>query len=179
MDDEEIVNAAVAHAIGEELRRARESAGWTRADLVARMPSDIHVQTLATYERGVRQCTVGRLVEICKTMGASAPDLLRWAVQRAEIDLPTIGLEVDLDAMLRSKEPELLPLRRWARGRLNDDPDSGIAHLEWPVVQEMARLFDIPRAELVGYLIMFTPQPATRWPGPGRHGTQARGSGTR
>lgn len=172
MDDQD---AAVARAIGEEIRRARESVGWTRAELVARMPSDIHPQTLATYERGIRQCTVGRLVEICRTMGMSAPDVLSWAMQRAEIDLVTIGLQVDLRAVLADSRVELLPLRRWARGRLTDDPGAYIAHLEWPVVQEMAALFGIPRPEFVSDLIMFTPRAAPRWPGPDRpRGGRAR-----
>lgn len=152
-------DAAVARAIGQEIRRARESVGWTRAELVARMPSEIHVQTLATYERGVRQCTVGRLVEICRTMGMSAPEVLTWALQRGEIDLQTLGLHIDLNAVVNDKRAELLALRRWARSRLSEDPETGIAHLEWPVVQEMAKVFSFPQSEFVNYLIGFTPRP--------------------
>lgn len=156
----EAADAAVAKAIGNELRRARENAGLTRADLVALMPSEIHVQTLATYERGVRQCTVGRLVEICRIIGVSAPDVLSWAMQRAEIDLQTIGLRIDLRAVINDKRAELLPLRRWARGRLTDDPDSEIAHLEWSAVQDMATTYGIDGSAFVSYLLMFTPRPA-------------------
>ena len=155
-------DGVIARAIGEELRRARESVGLTRAQLVAKMESEIHPQTLATYERGVRQCTVGRLVEICQTMEISAPLLLTWAMQRAEIDLPTIGLQIDLRAVIKDKRAELIPLRKWARGRLTDDPESEIAQLDWPAVQEMASMYEIDRSEFVSYLISFTPRPFPR-----------------
>lgn len=83
-------------------------------------------------------------------------------MQRAEIDLQTVGLQIDLNAVLNDRSAELLPLRRWARGRLNDNPGAEIAHLEWPVIQEMAALFGINRAEFVSYLTKFTPRAARR-----------------
>ena len=149
---------AVAKAIGEELRRARNSVGWTRAQLAERMATDIHPQTLASYERGVRQCTIGRLVEICGTMGVSAPTLVKWGMQRAGLNLPLIGMEIDLRAVIRDHQEKLDPLRLWARGLLSEDPESEIARLDWSAVQGMAALYKIERSEFVEYLIMYTPR---------------------
>lgn len=147
-------------AIGAELRRARDTIGWTRAELAARLPFDIHVQTIAGYERGSVQCTVTRFIELCQAMGVSAPDVLAWAMQRAEVGLPTMGLQVDLHAVINNRSAELLPLRRWARQRLKDDlGGTGIARLTWPVVQEMATLFGVDREEFVSRLVLFTPRP--------------------
>jgi transcriptional regulator with XRE-family HTH domain len=159
---DDAADSTITRALGDELRRARESVGLTRADLIARMPTEIHSQTLASYERGVRQCTVGRLAEICQAMGVSAPDLLRWAMQRAELDLPVIGIQIDLHAVISDKRKELDPLRRWAGDRLSEDSGSGHFHLEWPVILEMGRLFGIARAQFVSYLISFTPYPTAR-----------------
>jgi transcriptional regulator with XRE-family HTH domain len=160
VEDAEDFDPEIARAVGEELRRARDVVGWTRSELVARLSFDIHIKTLAGYERGAIQCTVKRFVEICQTLGVAAPDVLSWAMQRAKVDLQTIGLQVDLRAVVNDKQAKLLPLRRWARKRLGDDPGgSGIARLEWPVVQEMAMLLGFDRSELVSYLTTFTPRP--------------------
>lgn len=151
--------AAVAKAIGIELRQARESRGWSRRDLVAKVSEEIHPQTLAMYERGDRQCTVGRLAELCSILGISTSATVGRALQRAEITLQTEGLDVDLHAIIKDKQPELLPLRRWARKRLEDMPgNEGIAHLAWAGSQEMATLFGIDHTTFVRQLITFVPQ---------------------
>lgn len=153
-------DSAARHAIGEELRRTRDTLGWTRAQLAARLPFAVHVQTLAGYERGVIQCSASKLILLCQAMGVSAPDVLAWAMQRAGIDLPTTGVQVDLHAVVNDKTADLLPLRRWARQRIKDDRGgTGIARLTWPVVQEMATLFGMDRDEFVRTLVLFTPRP--------------------
>jgi hypothetical protein len=158
-EENDKADSAVRQAIGRELRRARDTIGWTRAQLAARLPFGIHVQTLAGYERGTVQCSTSRFVLLCKTMGVAAPDVLAWAMQRAGIDLPTTGVQVDLHAVVHDKTPELLPLRRWARKRLKDDPGGAVARLAWSVVQEMATLFGMDRDDFVRALVLFTPQP--------------------
>lgn len=153
----------VIRALGEELRRARTSAGLTQADLVKLIPSDIHVQTLASYERGIRQCTVGRLIEICRALGVAAPDLLERAILRARqpVDLQIIGVAVDLHALVRDRQPELKPLRQWARNRIaTDSSGSGIARIDWAVLQELSILVNLP--DLVDRLVQFTPQSIQR-----------------
>jgi transcriptional regulator with XRE-family HTH domain len=154
---------AVTRALGEELRRVRDSVGWTRAELVDQLPSDIHARTLANYEQGNRHCTVARFVEICEVLGVAAPDVLGLALQRAKIQLLAVSLQVDLHALLhdRSNIPE--PLRRWARNRLASSPNShGTARLSMEVIDEMAALLDISSPELVSHLVPFTPESASR-----------------
>lgn len=157
--DPDAIDTATRKAIGEELRRTRDTIGWTRAELAARLPFSIHIQTLAGYERGAVQCSTSRFTVLCDTMGVSAPDVLAWAMQRAGIGLPTTGMQVDLHAVITDKTAERLPLRRWARKRLKNDQGTGIGRLTWPVVQEMATLFGIDRNEFVRALVLFTPRP--------------------
>jgi transcriptional regulator with XRE-family HTH domain len=163
VQDDAVAEGAITRALGEELRRARDSVGWTRAELVERAPSDLQVRTYATYEHGSRQCTVTRFVEICAALGVSAPDVLELALQRAEVHLETIGLQVDLRALLDAEQSELEPLRRWATNRLRANTDrSGVARLTTAVLQEMAVCLDLTRAQLVRYLVRFTPQAVAR-----------------
>ncbi|MGQ0841003.1 helix-turn-helix domain-containing protein [Actinokineospora sp.] len=149
----------IARAVGHELRRARDAAGWTRSDLVAKLPSDIHVQTLATYEQGVRHCTVARLVEICRALGVPAAELLSLALQRAAVDLHRVELRVDLRAVARDRRTELEPLRAWARHRLDDDADgTGVARLDPVVIHEMAAFCGLSRSAMLHMLVEFTPE---------------------
>lgn len=80
--DQEIIQA-----IGEELRRARANTGWSRPELVARLTTPTPVNTYACYEQGIRQCSIPRLVEICKALGVGAPGLLGRALLSLELDL--------------------------------------------------------------------------------------------
>jgi transcriptional regulator with XRE-family HTH domain len=158
----EELGSAIARAVGEELRRARDARGFTREELVARLPFRLHAQTLAAYERGTIQCTIRRFVEICRVIGAPAPDVLSWALQRAEVDLQFIGIQIDLPALLKDTKAELAPLRNWASKRLASSGEAGIVRLQLAALQEMAVLFDIDQTELVRELIRFTPQPAPK-----------------
>jgi transcriptional regulator with XRE-family HTH domain len=153
----DVRDEVVSRALGEELRRVRESIGWTRDELVGRMTSMIQPRTVASYEHGSRQCTVVRLVEICHALRISAPELLGIALQRAEIDLNNISLQVDLHALTRDNRDELTQLRAWAKRRLASNPDSRVAVLKLDVIQEMAIFFDYTRSQLVSYLARFTP----------------------
>ncbi|MGX7828022.1 helix-turn-helix domain-containing protein [Actinokineospora sp. 24-640] len=155
--------ADVARAVGQEIRRARSAIGWTRAELVERLDSDLHVQTVAGYEQGIRHCTVARLVEISRALGSSAPELLALALQRAEIDLDHTGVRVDLHAIARDQRAELTPLRVWAQHRLEHDAEnSGVATLEPAVVENMAHFCQLPKTDMLTLLVDFTPDPVTR-----------------
>jgi transcriptional regulator with XRE-family HTH domain len=152
-----ISDEVVYRAVGEDLRRAREKAGLTRAELVKRLPSTIKVQTLGSYERGTRQCAIPRLVELCHALRVTVPDLLELALQRAQIDPQAISLRIDLPAITRDERCELQPIRRWAEARLADDPHETVARLDPVTVREMATIFGYTRTELVTYLAAFTP----------------------
>lgn len=147
-------------AIGRELRRARNAAGLSRAELAPKV--DVHLQSLASYERGERQCTLGRFADICRALGVLPSDLISWAWQRARMDLESTGILVDLLAVQRDKRNELLPLRRWARQRLIDGPDAELVRLDWATVCEMAIMMKIPRDTFINHLIEFTPRPLPR-----------------
>jgi transcriptional regulator with XRE-family HTH domain len=162
-DDEPVLDSTLSKALGEELKRARDMVGLSRAELVNRTRSEINARTYATYEHGTRLCTVARFVEICDALGVSAPETLELALQRAKVHLRTIGLQVDLRALSRDKSAELTPLRGWAKNRLEAYPeDSGVARLTVGVLQELAVCFGLSQPDLVKHLIMFTPQSVTR-----------------
>ncbi|SDD29891.1 helix-turn-helix domain-containing protein [Actinokineospora iranica] len=149
----------LARTLGEELRRARAAAGWTRAELVAVLEDAIQTQTLSTYELGQRNCTVVRFVEICRALRVSAPELLTRALQRAAIDLENLVLQVDLRSVVEDRQAELRPLRRWARYRLdNDTTGTGIALLDFAVIKEMSAFCALSQGDMARRLAAFAPE---------------------
>jgi transcriptional regulator with XRE-family HTH domain len=162
-DDEFVLDDALSRALGEELRRARDMVGLSRAELVKRTPSEINARTYATYEHGTRLCTVARFVEICAALGVSAPDVLGLALQRAKIHVRTMGIQVDLRALVRDRSVELTPLQGWAANRLAAYPsESGVARLTAEVLQELAVCFGVTKLDLIRVLSVFAPQSAVR-----------------
>jgi transcriptional regulator with XRE-family HTH domain len=160
--DREAVESVVSRALGDEIRRLRDAAGMSRASLIERMGSDIHAQTLATYEAGSRQCTVTRFVEICMALGVAPSDVLGLALQRAEIDLLKNGMRVDLRAIIADNRAEMTLIRKWARKRLAADPNgSGVVRIGGSAIQELAILSDYADHEqLIDELLKFSPQRA-------------------
>lgn len=159
----------ITRALGDEIRRVRDHNGWTRAELVDRMASDIHVQTLATYEQGVRQCTVVRLIEICRALGVAAPDVLGLALQRAELDLKLIGVRVDVRAIARDERNEYAAIQDWAGRRLSVDQDgAGVVYLDRTAIREMAVILGYTEEQLYAYLVKFIPDYAPRWRSQGK-----------
>lgn len=108
-----------ARALGDEIRQARKARGWTRKQLQARLSTEVSVQTLGTYELGTRQCSVARLAELCQAMNILPHDLLARVYEHTTMHDENEKLLVDLDRVLRDRQPELTPLRRWARQRLD------------------------------------------------------------
>lgn len=152
----------ITRAIGDEIRRARHSAGWSRAELAARMPTDVHVRTIAAYEQGERQCAIPRLVELCLVLGVVPSELLQLALYRVELLLPHVELQVDLRALIRDDREGFGRLRDWARKRLERDArGSGVARLNHAVVDEMAVWLDYSRPALLQYLSAFRPRAAS------------------
>jgi transcriptional regulator with XRE-family HTH domain len=153
----------VNRALGEELRRARTASGLSRAQVVADLVDDIHEQTLATYELGTRQCTVARLVQICRVLDLGAPDLLGLALQRAMVDLHLLKVQVDLHAVLADDSEELAPMRLWAANRLALSALDGSAtvHLDPGTVVEMAFLCGLTVDGLAKHLRDFAPDPGS------------------
>jgi transcriptional regulator with XRE-family HTH domain len=162
------IDQAIVRAIGEELRRARANAGWSRPELVKHMQTQIPVNTYACYEQGIRQCSIPRLVEICQALRVSVPELLGLALQRLELDLDRSGVRIDLRKIVHDEREELRPLRQWAHNRIEeetltaDSHEPAVVHLQWAVVKEMATFCGVPKRWLLSYIREFTPECALR-----------------
>lgn len=140
--------------LGDELRRLRKQRGWTRRDLNRRLQSDISLQTLATYELGTRQCSVVRLVEICLALDEVPHELLARVHQRVFSESPVGRIRIDLRQIVRDDQPSLVPLRRWAKGRLTEQnghhpPE---VSLDIAALERMAELCGIETVELIARL---------------------------
>ncbi len=147
--------ATYQRVLGDELRRLRKQRGWTRRDLNRRLQSDISLQTLATYELGTRQCSVVRLVEICIALDEVPHELMARVHQRVFSDSPVGRIRVDLRKVARDAQPELLPLRRWAKGRLaelNGTQGQADVSLDISALERMAELCGLETVELIARL---------------------------
>ena len=156
--EDEVTDKAIAHAIGEELRRARETKGLSRAQFVKLLPSGIGDRTLLAYEHGLRQMTVLRLVELSEGLRVPASVILAQALERARIHLENLVLRVDLRALIADENRHYRPMRQWAKNRLSQEP-GGVVELTPAAVLELAAYLGRTHAELAGYLSRFTPEP--------------------
>jgi transcriptional regulator with XRE-family HTH domain len=146
--------ATYQRVLGDEIRRLRKQRGWTRKDLNERLQSDISLQTLATYELGTRQVSVVRLVEICRALDELPHELLARVHERVFADAPVGRIRIDLRKVVRDSQPELLPLRRWAAGRLAGDPSPHPVevHLDIAALERMAELCGLDTVDLIARL---------------------------
>jgi transcriptional regulator with XRE-family HTH domain len=145
---------AYQRVLGDEIRSLRKQRGWTRKDLNKRLQTEISLQTLATYELGTRQCSVVRLVEICHALDVPAHEVLARVHERFFGDTPAGHLTLNLAAVAATDNPRLVPLRRWAAGRLHVLPPgaSPEVHLDLPALENMAQLCQLPTVELIRIL---------------------------
>ncbi|SFW13757.1 helix-turn-helix domain-containing protein [Amycolatopsis australiensis] len=108
-------------ALGEELRQARLQAGLTtRAQLSRRLRErGRHVETektIASWERGERDVSVGALIQVCNAMDTHAADLLRRVEWRLQAE-KSGHVPVELHQLTNTDDPLLQPLRGWARSQ--------------------------------------------------------------
>ena len=153
-----VADKAISRAIGEELRRAREAKGWTRAQLVARLPSGIGDRTVLSYEHGARNLTVLRLIELCRVLDVGAPHLLGLALQRARACLENLTLWVDLRALLDDNTTEFRPVAVWAR-RLLAEQSYGVVTVAPAAVETLAIMIGCSQGDLAAHLGRFVPDP--------------------
>lgn len=151
-----VSDKAISRAVGEELRRAREAQGWSRAFLVAQLPSGIGDRTLLSYEHGARHLTMLRFIELCQALGVGAPSLLGSALQRAQVYLDNLAVRVDLRALLADNTAEFRSLTMWAHNKLIQCP-GGVAEIAPVAVQELATMIGCPHRDLAAYFARFTP----------------------
>lgn len=150
------LNKAISRAVGEELRRSREAKGWTRDQLVKRLPSGIGSRTLLSYEHGTRHLTLLRFVEVCQALETAAPHVLGLALQRARIYLNRIALWVDLRLLVADNTTQFRSMILWAHNKLIEHPD-GIVEVTPSAVREMATMMSATAGDLAVYLTRFTP----------------------
>lgn len=100
-DDKPDMSKDINRAVGAALQRARLSRGWLRPELVKRVPFALPVATYASYESGLRACSLARLIQICEILEVDPFDLLRSAL--ADLNgipsRPQRTLDVDLGEM--------------------------------------------------------------------------------
>jgi transcriptional regulator with XRE-family HTH domain len=161
--------------LGDELRHARRTKGWTREQLRAQLRDhypdlDISIKTIETYERGTRQCSVLRLDQLCIALAALPHDLLAKVhalahPQDAADSLPDTGglVALDLDRVMRDQQPELLPLRNWAHERVLHDPhpDGRITYLRSAAVDHLAAVCGLSTTDLMTHLAPCLPTTST------------------
>jgi transcriptional regulator with XRE-family HTH domain len=147
----QIDTVAYQRVLGDEIRSLRKQRGWTRKELNKRLQTEISLQTLATYELGTRQCSVVRLVEICHALDVPAHQVLARVHERFFGDAPAGHLTMNLTTVAATDDPRLVPLRRWAAGRLHALPPgvSPEVHLDLPALENMAQLCQLPTVELI------------------------------
>lgn len=157
---DEKTSAAVARALGEELRRTREARGWSRTLFVQGLPSKIGDRTLLSYEHGTRHMTVLRLVELSQALEVPASTVVDHALQRARLALENLVLRVDLRQLLQDRNMQYRPMHPWARNRLMDSPN-GIIGVSPDGLQELAAFLGRAPVEMSAYLAQFVPDDAT------------------
>jgi transcriptional regulator with XRE-family HTH domain len=139
--------------LGDELRKLRKQRGWTRKVLQGKLQTEVSLQTLATYELGTRQCSVVRLAEICLALDALPHDLLARVHGRIFTDAPGEHIRLELSRIAEDGQPELLPLRRWARDRLRASGSRSVeVRLDLPALEQMAELCGLNTVDLIGRL---------------------------
>ncbi|MFC0113697.1 helix-turn-helix transcriptional regulator [Kibdelosporangium aridum] len=149
--------AVYQRVLGDEIRRLRKKRGLTRKQLNRRLQSDISLQTLATYELGTRQCSMVRFVEICLALDELPHELIARVHERVFTDSPRGRVRIDLRQVVRDDHPELLPLRRWARDRLDHHPAGHTAgaaevQLDFAAIEQMAELCGLDTVDLISLL---------------------------
>lgn len=147
----EVCEKAISRAVGEELRRTREAKGWSRQQLVSRLPSGIRERTVLSYEHGTRQLNVVRLVELCDALTVAPPTLLNQALQRAQLHLTNLALRIDVRHVLNDRTDTFRPMHQWARNKLAEQPD-GVVELPPSSVRELATFVGCKYEMLARYL---------------------------
>jgi transcriptional regulator with XRE-family HTH domain len=144
---------ALAVALGIELRSARLRKGWTRVQLVRRLPVKLSTQTIATYEFGTRHMPVKRLYEICETLDERVEEVLtRVRARLAEQDGGEV-LYLDLSASAKCRQWWMEPLSKWARIRLKHDPTAkSVAVLSGDALEYLAAICGTNAQEISAFL---------------------------
>lgn len=168
--EDSVIDEALARALGDELRRVRETRGWSRAHFVPKLRSPVRDRTLLAYEHGLRKLAILRFLDLCQALKESPADLLARALQRAELHLSHLKLRVDLNKVLTDRNMKYRPLVQWARNRLNHT-HNGIIEVSPDTILELSAVVGHTQEELTRYLCTCTPDP-----GPGEVAARPEGN---
>ena len=108
-------------ALGDELRAVRKRRKWTRRDVQRRLPFELSLQTIATWELGTRHIPAERLYLLCNVLGERVEDILPRVRKHIE-STPSADLCLDIEAAARTTRDQLGPIRAWARCKLREYP---------------------------------------------------------
>ncbi len=144
-------------ALGGELRKARIRRGWTRKQLLLRLPFAASLQTIATWELATRHINVGRFLELTDTLGVNMLDVLTPALAKITEESES-AMSVDLVLIARTDIDQLGPLSRWARERLAADPyrRPNVVTIRPTALTWLAVLCEVDTDELTRLLQTFT-----------------------
>ncbi|WP_436501752.1 helix-turn-helix domain-containing protein [Actinokineospora sp. HUAS TT18] len=159
--------------------------GWTLGELADRVRAVtgtmLSRQTLASYERGIRSCTVPRLLQLCAALGVDVATVLCGMEEqvlrerrggKSDID----DIVVDLDGLAASIPTRLAPARAWARsmldrGRFHTIDGSRTWRLTDHTLAPLATLCAIPPGRMMLLLGRYVHHPTRRPPVTAHRGT--------
>ncbi|MGC7096749.1 helix-turn-helix domain-containing protein [Amycolatopsis lurida] len=104
-------------ALGARLKALRLSRGMTVDEFRDELHANICNGTVHAYESGERRMTVQRLCDFCDVLGTRAHELLAQVDRDLE---STSTFWVRSSLLTDTSDPELGPLRAWARARQID-----------------------------------------------------------
>jgi transcriptional regulator with XRE-family HTH domain len=141
--------------LGEELLALRNKRGWTREELRNRLPYERTAQSLAAHEQGTRRLSVVRFAQFCEVMDERPEDLLARVHERLVIGRPD-QIVIDLEKVSASTDPDLAPLRVWARDKLLAAPTGSRTSHRVPIdirtVESIALLCGLSSTELAEHI---------------------------
>jgi len=121
-----VSDASLLRILGERLRRARESRGWSLGDVESRSHGRFKAGIVGCYERGDRTVSVPRLVEIAELYDIPASTLLDGTPRAAGpapllvVDLAALGSAPVSDRAAMVLGNYVAAIRNDRRGRATD-----------------------------------------------------------
>jgi transcriptional regulator with XRE-family HTH domain len=141
-----------ARFLGEEVRKVRHQHGWTMKQLAAQMPSTPEWRTIQSWERGKRNFTVCRLMEIGETLGTSAWVLMQRAEAQTQ-DPSHRPYYVDVRALAQANDVDetwFEPVRRWAQNHQH-----ATVYVVPETTRELAVAFGLTPPHLASYFAAY------------------------
>lgn len=103
MHEREVAGVSYAEDVGARLRRVRVQQGWSLQDVERRSEGEWKAAVVGSYERGDRNISASRLIELAEFYGVSPADILPTDGGPRPADRAT-GIVVDLPALAEAGE---------------------------------------------------------------------------